>query len=335
MNARSSWIRGALLVALLVGLLSVLEAHAKGSRGGRGGGRGARAPRVHAAQRAYNAPRMSRATAPARTSAASSRALSSGAQAHAGSAQTRANVATAAARQGSAGTVNSATTGAVHSTATGTVNRGGTGTVNTTGTTPMSLSPNTYTYGSGTGARPYHAYGYGRGYRNRYYGGRNGYGRSQGSNRAIVARLRSVHRSLARIDHDYRGHRVRAMHSISMAIRQLSHRSMIYSGVGFAPRMNNGMGMGQGGAGGIGAGGIGAGGIGARGAGAGGIGGGARRRQPMSQAQSDARMSQDLRTLQGINMQLNSQGYRTTSHARASGHVQHAVRELGMALAIR
>jgi hypothetical protein len=333
MNKRSSWIRVALLVALLMGLLSALQAHAKASRGGRGGGRGARAPRVHAAQRAYKATRMPRASAPARASATSSGARSSGAQAHATSAQTRAHVATAAARQGTAGTVNSATTGAVHSTATGTVNRGGTGTVNTTGTTPMSLSPNTYTYGSGTGARPYQAYGYGRGYRNRYYGGRRGYGRSQGSNRAIVARLRSVHRSLARIDHDYRGHRVRAMHSISMAIRQLSHRSMIYSGVGFAPRMNNGMGMGQGGAGGIGAGGIGAGGIGAGGIGAGGA--GARRRQPMSQAQSDARMSQDLRTLQGINMQLNSQGYSTTSHARASGHVQHAIRELGMALAIR
>ena len=59
------------------------------------------------------------------------------------------------------------------------------------------------------------------------------YGRSQGNNRAIVSRLRSVHSSLARLDHDYNGHRVRAMHSISMAIRQLSHRSMVYSGVGF------------------------------------------------------------------------------------------------------
>ena len=63
-------------------------------------------------------------------------------------------------------------------------------------------------------------------------------------NRAIVSRLRSVHTSLARIDHDYQGHRVRAMHAISMAIRQLSHRSMVYSGVGFASGMNNGMGMG-------------------------------------------------------------------------------------------
>ena len=119
---------------------------------------------------------------------------------------------------------------------------------------PTGLYGNTYTYGSGSGARRYRAYGYGSGYRNRYYGRRYGYGRSQGSNRAIISRLRSVQMQLARIDHDYQGHRVRAMHQVSMAIRQLSHRSMIYSGVGFAPGMNNGrgMGMGQGGIGGRG-----------------------------------------------------------------------------------
>ncbi len=59
-----------------------------------------------------------------------------------------------------------------------------------------------------------------------------------------VGRLQSVHASLARIDHDYKGHRVRAMHSVSMAIRQLSHRSMVYSGE-FAG-MNNGGGVGDG-----------------------------------------------------------------------------------------
>ena len=116
---------------------------------------------------------------------------------------------------------------------------------------PSGLNGNGYTYGYGAGARRYRAYGYGSGYRNRYYGRRYGYGRSQGNNRAIVARLRSVQMQLARIDHDYQGHRVRAMHQVSMAIRQLSHRSMIYSGVGFAPGMNDGrtMGMGQGGMG--------------------------------------------------------------------------------------
>jgi hypothetical protein len=187
----------------------------------------------------------------------------------------------------------------------------------TTGTTLNGRFPNTYTYGTGNGARNYRAYGYGNGYRNRGYGQGYGYGRSQGTSRAIVSRLRSVHYSLARIDHDYQGHRVRAMHSVSMAIRQLSHRSMGYSGSGFSSGMNNGRAMGM------------------RQRGGGINNGGARRRQPMSQAQSDARMSQDLRILQGINMQLGSQGSFTAGHGRAGGHIQHAIHELNVALSIR
>ena len=126
-----------------------------------------------------------------------------------------------------------------------------------------------------------------------------GYGRSQGNNRAIVARLRSVQASLARIDHDYQGHRVRAMHAISMAIRQLSHRSMIYSGMGFASGMNNGLGMGCMGRR-----------LDAAGLGGGEVRSGRRPGVPCTdvQAQSDARMSQALRTLQGIGMQLAQPG---------------------------
>jgi hypothetical protein len=195
------------------------------------------------------------------------------------------------------------------------VNRGATtaggSTSRTRATNPSS---NTYTYGQGTGARRYRAYGYGRGYRNRSYARGNGYGRSQGQNRAIVARLRSVHASLARIDREYQGHRARAMHAISMAIRQLSHQSMVYRGQGFAPGMNNGQAMAMR---------------------RGGVGAGARRAQPLTQAQSDARMSQALRSLQGIGMQLSNQGYHTAGHARARGHVQRAVRELNTALSVR
>jgi hypothetical protein len=125
---------------------------------------------------------------------------------------------------------------------------------------------------------------------------------------------------LARIDHDYQGHRVRAMHSVAMAIRQLSHRSMIYRGVGFAPGMNGGRGIGRG--------------MGMEnGAGRGGLAGGGAGR--MTQAQSDMRMSHALRTLQGVGMQLGSQGGSTMGHARAQGHVMHAIRELGIALSIR
>ena len=67
----------------------------------------------------------------------------------------------------------------------------------------------------------------------------------------------------------------------------------------------------------------------------GGGGAGANRNQHMSQAQSDARMSQALRTLQGINMQASTQGSNTTGHARASGHIQRAIQELNTALSIR
>jgi hypothetical protein len=301
-------------VAILAGLLAVLGAQAFGAGHGRGGGHGYRAPRVQAAARAFKQPRMPRAFAPARSTA-------TGTRAHTNLAQASNSVAHAT--HAVAANTRRATAGSANVAATGPRSGGRTGLGATTGAGPLTLSPNTYTYGYGKGARPYRAYGYGRGYRNRYYGGRYGYGRSQAYNRAIVGRLRAVHASLARIDHDYQGHRIRAMHSIAMAVRQLSHRSMVYSGVGFAPGMNNAnaMGMRRGGGAGAGA--------------NGGLGAGGRGRQPMSQGQSDARMSRDLRALQGINMQLSNQGLSTPGHARARGHVQHAIRELGVALSIR
>jgi hypothetical protein len=197
-------------------------------------------------------------------------------------------------------------------------NRGAALALGAAGTTPgiSSAYPNTYTYGTGSGARPYRAYGYGSGYRNRYFGARYGYGRSQGNNRAIVARLRTVHATLARLDHDYQGHRVRAMHAITMAVRQLSHGSKVYRGAGFAPGVNNGLGVGM------------------RRAGlGGGAGGGGPNR--MTQAQSDNMMGHALRALQGINMQLTTQGRGTMGHARASGFVQQAMHELNVALSIR
>jgi hypothetical protein len=171
-----------------------------------------------------------------------------------------------------------------------------------------------YTYGAGSTARRYRAFGYGSGYRNRSYGAGYGYGRSQGINRAIVARLQSVHAQLARLNQDYQGHRSRAMHSITMAIRQLSHRSMVYSGVGFAPGMNDGMGVGM-----------------RRSM----LGGAGRGGQRMPQTQSDAVVSHALRSLQGIGMQLTNQGSYNMGHARARGHVGHAINELNLALSIR
>lgn len=176
---------------------------------------------------------------------------------------------------------------------------------------------NQYLYGYGSGGRPYRAYGYGRGYRNRYYGAGYGYGRSQGLYRGIVSRLRSVHTSLARLDHDYQGHRVKAMRQIAQAIRQVSHGYYSgYSSTRFASGMSNPMFRmaSQ---------------TGPRRSNLG------NNRQPMSQAQSDARMNQALRQLQGIEMQLVNQNSGTLGGANASGHIQLAIQELNTALKIR
>lgn len=193
-----------------------------------------------------------------------------------------------------------------------------------TGTTAMSIAPTIYTYGRRGRILPYRAYGYGIGYRNRYYGYRRGhgygYGRSQANNRAIVSRLRSVHTSLARLDHDYKGHRVRAMHAIGLAIRQLSHRSMGYGTAGFNAGWNGAPGMGMAFRPGL-----------RRSV----LGVAARQGQPMSQAQSDARMLRNLRILQGTGMQLVNLGSPTYSHARALGYIQQGIRELNAALSIR
>ena len=118
------------------------------------------------------------------------------------------------------------------------------------------------------------------------------------------------------------------MHQISMAIRSLSHRSMVYGNSGFANGMNNNMMLTrrQGGLNGNGN---------ANGRRNQNQNQNRNRNQRMPQAQSDAIMSQVLRTLQGVNMQLSSQGSNTSGHARARGHVQHAMRELNTALTIR
>jgi hypothetical protein len=329
MNTRSGWMRGALAVAMVVGPFAGAEAEARGGRGGHGG-HASHPPRVAAVHRSarppsFKPPKMPHASAPAH------RNTKAGAQVHnsqvhnsqvhhANTAVNHANAATSGTHRGTTAA------GARPAVATSTVNN----------TQSAATNPFGYTYGSGSRAQRYHAYGYGRGYRNRNYGGRRGYGRSQGQNRAVVGRLRSVHASLARIDHDYQGHRVRAMQQVSMAIRQLSHRSMGYGGMGYGSGMNGGMGMN---------GGRGMGMNGGRGMGLnngmgmagrqGGLGAGGRGMQRMSQAQSDARMGQSLRNLQGVNMQLTNLGSNTSGHSRARGHVTMAMHELNTALMIR
>ena len=346
MKTRSGWIRGALVVAVVVGLPATREADARGGHGGHagghaGGGHAGRPPRMPTFRAprmpAPKPPKMPKVSAPAHNAMNMARAATPTHNPHAGNSHTNAAVA----HRGTTGNVHSGTNAAVARSNATAVNRGtsavaahpkaagataaavaaGTNHAASAAAVPTSRNstsnPYAYTYGTGAGARSYRAYGYGQGYRNRYVGGRYGYGRSQGNNRAIVSRLRSVHASLARLDHDYKGHRVRGMHSISMAIRQLSHRSMIYQNGGFGgfgSRMasNRGMGMRQNG-----------------------LGAGRQGGQRMSQAQSDARMGQALRTLQGVNMQLTSQGTSTSGHARASGHVMAAIQHLNTALMVR
>jgi hypothetical protein len=322
MNTRTRWIHRTLLVALAAGLFSMALVDAEAAGRGRSGQHGSRAPRVSAHGQSYKAPRMPRSPSPAhsnamrgRSSANNGPAGNHNAQVRANNSQTRVNNSQARLTNSST-RANQAVAASTTSTTAGSLSPTTTTPVNSTRLNSGTNAPSSYTYGSGTGARNYQAYGYGSGYRNRYYGGRYGYGRSQGNNRAIIGRLRSVHRTLASIDHDYQGHRARAVHSVSMAIRQLSHRSMVYSGTGFASGMNNGAGMG-------------------RGMRNNGLGAGGRRGMVMSQAQSDARMSQSLRNLQGIGMQLSNQGSNTMGHGRALGHIQRATHELNVALSIR
>jgi hypothetical protein len=328
---------GALALGLLsgIGMTSWAFGH-----GGGHGGHGS-APRAQA----YRPPRMPH-PAPAHSNVSGNRAATPHTQGRSNNGQAHANAAVAHNNRSSARTAGTtgrgnrnqaqslaSTTGATTTTGgtnpTG-VNRATRAAVQSQGTLASSSSPYRYTYGTGSGARAYRAYGYGSGYRNRYYGAGYGYGRSQALNRGIVARLRSVHASLAQVNQNYQGHRVQAMRSIQTAIRQLSHRSMMYNTGGLASGTNNGLGMGLGMGNVRGVGNV----QGVRRTGLGGgagVGGG----QPMTQAQSDARMSQALRNLQGISMQLGNQGYNSMGHAGAQGHIHQAIRHLNVALSIR
>lgn len=282
---------------MTVGLMAMLgsTALAAGHSGAHGGARPHRAP---APRHAYRPPRMPRPT-PARPKATQARPAAK----HPANQNNQAkHPATAAHRN--------AATNHPRGVARNSRNR-------TIAAWPATNNLYVYGYGHGSGARPYRAYGYGRGYRNRYYGAGYGYGRSQGLYRGIVARLRSVHTSLARIDHNYQGHRARAMREIALAIRQVSHG--YYGGSSYA-RFASGMpnritGMAPQ--------------TGARRSNLG------KNRQPMTQAQSDSRMAQSLRQLQGIEMQLVNQNYGTLGGANASGHIQLAIQELNTALKTR
>jgi hypothetical protein len=181
------------------------------------------------------------------------------------------------------------------------------------------------TVGPGQVLTPYR-YGTGRmrGYANRprYWTNRgysygNRYAMANQNIRLIVNRLRQTHAMLARIDHDYQGHRVQAMRAISRAVQQLTHqRATTY---GISAMGMNGPGVNA---------------LSLRNRAGAGVRVGAARVQPMTQGQSDAHMRRALRNLQGVHTQLTAQGS-TANHWRARGSVQRAMRELNVALNVR
>ena len=326
MTRRNCRVRWAVLAVVSAGLLALPMANACAGRGGGhgggghgggghgGGGHGYRAPRVSAPRGGYKAPRMPRVKSPARVNSARTHshttqphAVANNSASHSNHAQSHANntgnpgVGTAATpRRGAvanvtlgntAGSVNRGNASGTRTAAAGRINPTTTAMAGATQASPTGLGGNIYTYGYGSGARPYRAYGYGSGYRNRYYGRRYGYGRSQGYNRGIVARLRSV--DAARADRSRLSGPSRSGdacgcdgHPAALAPIDDLQRRGLRTRHEQPPGNGNGNGRGDGPAAVLG-------------------GGGAGR---MPQAQSDARMSHALRTLQGVNMQLGSQG---------------------------
>lgn len=328
MRTLAGSIRGPWVVACLVASLALpVEVMAAG---GRGGGRGGRAPRMAAPRRPSAAPRpqpqrmphpTNRATPrpnvaknrpnvnnnrpnPATQSRMSPAARPNNARAGSNLAKPKTTPTpkpqTSKAAVAAAGAIGATAAVAGRGLAGGSVGRNASFSAN---------RPQSYAYGTGTHARRYTANGYGHGYRNRTSHG--GYGRSQSSNRSLVARLRSVHSSLARIDHDYQGHRVQAMRSISSAVRALSHRSGRAGATNRTVALNgNANGNLRNRAGRNGA-------------------------QRMPQAQSDARMSQALRTTQGIHLQMGNQLSSSRAIGTARTHLTRSIREMQTALAVR
>jgi hypothetical protein len=301
-----------------------------GGRGGHGGGSHHSAPRPPAHFSAKRAPSV---RVPHTASHAASVARSNGNVVHNNSASQNTN-----------GTVHNSS---IANNSVGTHNstgRNNSASRNTNSNPGMSLAarvatihpPTTYAYRSGNTTRNYRPSGYGRGYRNRYYGNSRNYGRSQSNDRSLVARLHSVHTSLTRLAHDYRGHRSRAAHHITLAIRHLSHSSM-YSNSRTIMSQNNTL-MGgvnglqnvnitngnrrqnfNGNTNGIATGNLNGNGLQGR----------------TNQAQSDQRMAQALRTTQGVSMQLTHQSQNYNSHRMAQIRLRRAMHEMNLALATR
>ena len=282
MSQVPGWIRTSALAAVFVAVAFAPAVFARGAKGGHSGGGHARA--AHAAPRPHPANHMPKAPHPAKSNQAKPHQAKPN--------QAKSNAVKPNQAKPNAVKPNQAKSNVVkpnqamsHRTRTNQATTSGTTTNGTT--TNTNVNSQNVNRRSGTYRRPPRRYAmpYRGAYRGNRYAGTNRY------NRAIISKLRSAHSTLARIDHDYQGHRVRAMHSIRSAIRQWSHsssrRSYGYRSSGI--RTNRA-----------------------------GTGTGTGRRGRMSQAQSDSRMRRALGILQMVGSHMmNNSG--STSHVPGTG----------------
>jgi hypothetical protein len=138
-----------------------------------------------------------------------------------------------------------------------------------------------------------HARGYSNPRRNNNNGNQN--------NGAVIATLQSAMGHLSQADHDYQGHRVKALNHVGTAIRHLEPAAVRRNQPNPAAALNTGQGAGG--------------------------------KNLMPQATSDTHLRKALQTLNNVQGHLS--GGTTTNHARARTSVQNAIRELNVALNVR
>jgi hypothetical protein len=161
------------------------------------------------------------------------------------------------------------------------------------------------------------------------------------NNGQMISQLHATMRLLAQADHDYQGHRARAMHEIGTAIRHLEpatarrnqpNPALAYlsagNGNGNGNANGNGNGIRNGNGNGSGNGTGNGNGNGTR------AGGGAGPKNRMPQAASDAHLRNALQSLSTMQAELANFGS-APNHVRAHAAVQSAIQELNVALNIR
>jgi hypothetical protein len=125
------------------------------------------------------------------------------------------------------------------------------------------------------------------------------------NNGQVIAALRSAMSLLAQADHDYQGHRARALGHVGTAVRHLEPAAVRRNQPNPAMAFQNA-----------------------------GNGAGAGKKNAMPQATSDAHLRNAMQQLNAVHTQLTNFGS-TPNHARARGSVQNAIQELNIALNIR